>query len=76
MTPSLTALFFGETPGRFLLEIMPENEEKVLKLVEEVDHAIIGQTIVDYQLIIDQKEYHLSTLEKQWKEAIEKHMVI
>ena len=70
------ALFFGETPGRFLLEIKPENENRILELLGEVDHAIIGQTTDNSQLIIDEKEYNLSTLEKQWKEAIEKHMVI
>ncbi|MHA1912508.1 MAG: phosphoribosylformylglycinamidine synthase subunit PurL [Candidatus Kariarchaeaceae archaeon] len=76
LIPNLTALFFGETPGRFLLEIEPEKEQEVVELLGEVAHAIIGQTTDNNQLIINEKEYLLSTLEKQWKEAIEKHMVI
>jgi phosphoribosylformylglycinamidine synthase len=76
LSPSLTALFFGETPGRFLLEVGPEKEQEVLKLMGSVVHANIGQTTESYLFTIDKKEYHLSTLEKQWKEAIEKHMVI
>ncbi|MFW9990560.1 MAG: phosphoribosylformylglycinamidine synthase subunit PurL [Candidatus Odinarchaeota archaeon] len=76
--PSLTELFFGETPGRYIVEIDPVNEEKIAGLLrdENIPYGIIGTTTGEQTLMIKEKLYHLAALEKQWKHAIDRYMVV
>lgn len=77
--PNISEIWFDESAGRFILEINPENENKVTELLDRnnIQYSFIGKTIIsEHSIYIDDKRLDLGNIEQQWKNAINSKMIM
>jgi phosphoribosylformylglycinamidine synthase len=51
-TPDAGRRLFGETPSRFLLEVLPSQRAAVTALLAGIPHAVIGRTLGERALVV------------------------
>jgi phosphoribosylformylglycinamidine synthase len=72
---SLTEILFGESEGCYLIETQKLEEISAFLHEKSLRFYQIADVLAEKTLLIDNKEYNLTNMEKNWKNAIEQYMV-